>query len=66
MKLYSRVEFLSSVPTRSDRNIALIQRTRFGLQFNKLSFGQATDVNEIGRKNFNSQSNSGIFFRNEF
>ena len=58
--LYARIE----IPISSGANIAHIQRLQVGLQRN--SFGLATDMSEVGKINFLSQSNSGIFVRNEF
>ena len=57
--LYARIELLSSIPTSLGANIAPHSKTTD-------SFGLATDMSEVGKINFLSQSNSGIFVRNEF
>jgi hypothetical protein len=64
--LYTQAELINDFPTLSSANMNFTQRLRLGLKIGLISFGGAIDLNEVGRKQFTTITNTGAFLRYEF
>lgn len=66
LRLFTQLESINTLPTESDSQFNFTQRIRLGLQKEAWQCGLGSDLNQRGRDDFQSLSNSGVFFRYEF
>jgi hypothetical protein len=64
--LFLQVETINAFATSSGKENSFVQRIRVGLKFNYWQFGAGIDLSQIGRKEFATHSNAGVFLRHEF
>lgn len=64
--LYTQAELINDFPTQHTANMNFTQRLRLGLKTGLVSFGAAADLNETGRGNYTTITNTGAFLRYEF
>jgi len=66
LRLFTQLESLNVFPTETESAYAFTQRIRLGLQKEAWQFGLGSDLNQRGRDDFSTMSNSGVFLRYEF
>lgn len=64
--LYTQAEFVNAFPTDETALFTFTQRLRLGLKKADWQFGLGGDFTALGRQDFNSSQNTGVFLRHEF
>lgn len=66
LNLFTQIELVNAFPTNDNNNFNFIQRLRLGLKIKEYQFGIGADYTALGRNNFTTTQNIGIFLRHEF
>lgn len=66
LNLFTQLELVNALPTIETNNFNFIQRLRLGLKVKEYQFGFGADFTALGRNNFITSQNIGVFLRNEF
>lgn len=66
LRLFSQVELVNTFPTAKSKNYSFTQRIRLGLKKKSYQWGIGVDLVALGRDNFATSQNTGIFLRHEF
>ncbi|AXE20451.1 hypothetical protein DR864_23280 [Runella rosea] len=64
--LFSQIELINAFPTNKTTHFSFTQRLRLGLKKADWQFGLGGDFSAVGRKNYASTQNTGLFIRHEF
>jgi hypothetical protein len=66
MNLFTQLESVNTLPTRSKDNLSFTQRVRLGLQSKSYQIGFGADFNQSGTTSLLKMHNIGGFIRHEF
>lgn len=66
LNLFTQLELVNALPTLETNNFNFVQRLRLGLKVKEYQFGLGADFTALGRNNFITTQNIGVFLRHEF
>ncbi len=66
LNLFTQLELVNALPTLETNNFNFIQRLRLGLKVKEYQFGFGSDFSTLGKNNFTTTQNIGVFLRYEF